>query len=146
MGAFFERTKPRDLYDLYSLSQSGLMASDEEKRLLRKCAVFYSTIGNDSEDNWLDKDVDELTQMSFSKIRSQLLPMLRIKAGAYPKERIEQAVSDYVKSVMQLDDIDKEFIARFQSCDYQPELLFGSEMKHLEHHPLALATLSKLKR
>lgn len=144
MGAFFERTKPRDLYDLYSLSQSGLMASDEEKSLLRKCAVFYSTIGNDSRDNWLDKDVDELTQMSFSKIRSQLLPMLRIKAGAYPKERIEQAVSDYVKSVMQLDDIDKEFNARFQSCDYQPELLFGLEMKHLEHHPVALATLSKL--
>lgn len=144
MGAFFERTKPRDLYDLYSLSQSGLMASDEEKSLLRKCAVFYSTIGNDSRDNWLYKDVDELTQMSFSKIRSQLLPMLRIKAGAYPKERIEQAVSDYVKTVMQLDDIDKEFIARFQSCDYQPELLFGLEMKHLEHHPVALATLSKL--
>ncbi len=144
MGAFFERTKPRDLYDLYSLSQSGLMASDEEKSLLRKCAVFYSTIGNDSRDNWLDKDVDELTQMSFSKIRSQLLPMLRIKAGAYHKERIEQAVSDYVKTVMQLDDIDKEFIARFQSCDYQPELLFGLEMKHLEHHPVALATLSKL--
>ncbi len=144
MGAFFERTKPRDLYDLYSLSQSGLMASDEERGLLRKCAVFYSTIGNDSNDIWLEKDVDELTQMSFSKIRSQLLPMLRIKAGAYPKERIEQAVSDYVKTVIQLDDVDKEFIARFQSGDYQPELLFGLEMNHLEHHPVALATLGKL--
>jgi predicted nucleotidyltransferase component of viral defense system len=146
MGAFFERTKPRDLYDLYSLSQSGLMASDEERGLLRKCAVFYSTIGNDSGDNWLEKDVDNLTQMSFSKIRSQLLPMLRIKAGAYPKAKIELAVSDYVKSVMCLDDVDKEFIMRFQSGDYQPQLLFGSQMKHLEHHPVALATLSKKKK
>lgn len=145
MGAFFERTKPRDLYDIYSLSLSNLLKSDEEKTLLRKCAVFYSTIGNDSGDNWLEKDVDSLTQMSFSKIRSQLLPMLRIKVGAYPKEKIEHAVADYVKSVMQLDDLDKEFIMRFQSSDYQPQLLFGSQMKHLEHHPVALATLSKMR-
>ena len=143
ISAFYERTKPRDLYDLYTLSQSELMTSNEEKTLLRKCAVFYSTIGNDSGDSWLEKDVDGLTQMSFSKIRSQLLPMLRIKAGAYPKEKIELAVADYVKSVMQLDDIDKEFIMRFQSGDYQPQLLFGSQMKHLNHHPVALATLSK---
>ena len=146
MGAFFERTKPRDLYDLYSLSQSELMTSNEEKTLLKKCAVFYSTIGNESSDNWLEKDVDGLTQMSFSKIKSQLMPMLRIKAGAYPKEQIEHAVADYVKSVMQLDDIDKEFITRFQSGDYQPQLLFGSQMKHLKHHPVALATLSKMKK
>lgn len=146
MGAFFERTKPRDLYDLYSLSQSELMTSDEEKTILRKCAVFYSTIGNDSGENWLEKDVDNLTQMSFSKIRSQLLPMLRIKAGAYPKAKIELAVSDYVKSVMCLDDMDREFIIRFQSGEYQPELLFGTQMEHLEHHPVALATLSKKKK
>lgn len=74
------------------------------------------------------------------------MPMLRIKAGAYPKEKIELAVADYVKSVMQLDDIDKEFITRFQSGDYQPQLLFGSQMNHLEHHPVALATLSKMKK
>ena len=144
MGAFFERTKPRDLYDLYSLSQSGLMTGDEEKTSLRKCAVFYSTIGNDSGENWLDKDVDSLTQMNFSKIRSQLLPMLRIKAGAYPKEKIELSVASFVKSMMQLDSEDKEFIERFQAGDYRPELLFGPQMKHLEHHPVALATLNNL--
>lgn len=146
MGAFFERTKPRDLYDLYSLSQSGLMTGDEEKTSLRKCAVFYSTIGNDSGENWLDKDVDSLTQMNFSKIRSQLLPMLRIKVGAYPKEKIELSAASFVKSVMQLDSEDKEFIERFQAGDYRPELLFGFQMKHLEHHPVALATLSKMRR
>lgn len=146
MGAFFERTKPRDLYDLYSLSQSNLLKSNEEKTLLRKCAVFYSTIGNENNDNWLEKDVDNLTQMSFSKIRSQLMPMLRIKVGAYPKEKIELAVADHVKSVMKLDDKDKEFIMRFQSGDYQPQLLFGPQMKHLEHHPVALATLSKMRK
>ena len=146
MGAFFERTKPRDLYDLYSLSQSGLMVSGEERNLLRKCAVFYSTIGNDSQENWLGRDIDQLVQMSFSKIRSQLLPMLRIKAGAYPKAKIEGAVVDFVKVVMQLDETDKDFIEKFQFGEYRPELLFGTQMKHLEHHPVALATLSKKKR
>ena len=146
MGAFFERTKPRDLYDLYSLSESGLMATEEERNLLKKCTVFYSTIGNDSSENWLGRDIDQLTQMSFSKIRSQLLPMLRIKAGAYPKTKIENAVAEFVKSVMQLDEADKEFVKRFQSGDYRPELLFGTQMRHLEHHPVALATLSKMNR
>ena len=146
MGAFFERTKPRDLYDLYSLSQSGLMVSGEERNLLRKCAVFYSTIGNDSQENWLGRDIDQLVQMSFSKIRSQLLPMLRIKAGAYPKAKIEGAVVDFVTVVMQLDENDKDFIEKFQFGEYRPELLFGTQMKHLEHHPVALATLSKMKK
>lgn len=146
MGAFFERTKPRDLYDLYSLSQSGLMLSGEERNLLRKCAVFYSTIGNDSQENWLGRDIDQLVQMNFSKIRSQLLPMLRIKAGAYPKAKIEGAVVDFVKVVMQLDETDKDFIEKFQFGEYRPELLFGTQMKHLEHHPVVLATLSKMKK
>ena len=146
MGAFFERTKPRDMYDLYSLSESGLMATEEERNLLKKCAVFYSTIGNDSSENWLGRDIDQLTQMSFSKIRSQLLPMLRIKAGAYPKAMVENAVAEFVKSVIQLDEADKEFIERFLSGDYRPELLFGTQMKHLVHHPVALATMSKMNR
>ena len=84
--------------------------------------------------------------MNFSKIRSQLLPMLRIKAGAYPKAKIEDAAADFVKAVMQLDEADKDFIKRFQSGEYCPELLFGTQMKHLDHHPVALATLSKKKR
>ena len=70
----------------------------------------------------------------------------RIKAGAYPKAKIEDAVADFVKSVMQLDEADKDFIERFQSGEYCPELLFGTQMKHLEHHPVALATLSKVKK
>ena len=111
-----------------------------------KLDINYLARCHDSGENWLEKDVDNLTQMSFSKIRSQLLPMLRIKAGAYPKAKIELAVSDYVKSVMCLDDMDREFIIRFQSGKYQPELLFGTQMEHLEHHPVALATLSKKKK
>lgn len=146
IGAFFERTKPRDLYDLYSLSQSKLMESKEDRILLRKCAVFYATIGNDGAEAWLDKDVDSLTRMSFGKIRSQLLPMLRIKAGAYPKEKIELAVAEYVKSVMQLDESDKEFVSLFQLGEYKPELLFVTQMKHLGHHPAVLATLGKKKK
>lgn len=146
MSAFFERTKPRDLYDLYSFSKSDLMASEEERNRLRKCAVFYSTIGDDSCENWLNKDVDSLTQMSFSKIRSQLLPMLRIKAGAYPKTVIENGVAGFVRSVMQLDEVDREFIARFHEGDYRPELLFGTQSAHLLHHPVAIATLNKMKR
>ena len=145
IGAFFERTKPRDLYDLYSLSQSNLLASDEERTLFKRCAVFYSTIGNDTRENWLDRDIDKLTLMNFSKIRSQLLPMLRIKAGAYPKEKVEDAVAGFLKTLIQLDETDRAFVEEFQSGNYCPELLFA-QMNHLKHHPVALATLSKMSR
>lgn len=144
IGAFFERTKPRDLYDIYSLSKSDILSSKEDRNLLKKCAVFYSTIGDSDNMNLIDKDIESLTQMSFGKIKSQLLPMLRIKSGAYPKEEIEKSVASYVTSIMKLDDADKEFIVKFHSGDYQPQLLFGSQMSHLEHHQVALATLNKI--
>ena len=50
MGAFFERTKPRDLYDLYSLSQSGLMENEKERNLLfstQRLAMTVKRIGLD---------------------------------------------------------------------------------------------------
>ena len=71
--------------------------------------------------------------------------MLRIKSGAYPKELVEQSVSDYLNTIIQLDEADKEFISKFHKGDYQPKLLFGPAMEHLEEHPVALSTLGKKK-
>ena len=72
--------------------------------------------------------------------------MLRIKAGTYPKTKIEDSVANFVKAVMLLDEAEKDFIERFQLGEYCPDLLFGAQMKHLEQHPVAISTLSKVKK
>ncbi|MDW7661550.1 MAG: nucleotidyl transferase AbiEii/AbiGii toxin family protein [Bacillota bacterium] len=45
--ALFNRTAPRDLYDIHNLVKSDFF-DDLDKVLLRKCIVFYSAIGSEA--------------------------------------------------------------------------------------------------
>ena len=60
--AFYERCKPRDIYDIYSLAQSGILSAPEERDLLRKCTVFYSTLGNPDNPCLLEQDVRHILE------------------------------------------------------------------------------------
>ena len=91
--AFYERCKPRDIYDIYSLAQSGILSAPEERDLLRKCTVFYSTLGNPDNPCLLKQDVRHILEMPFQDIKAQLLPMLHINAGKYPKDEINHCVA-----------------------------------------------------
>lgn len=53
--ALFERCKPRDIFDVFSLAQSGLLSGKEEKDALRKCVVFYSVLGNADKPDLLNR-------------------------------------------------------------------------------------------
>lgn len=54
--AFYERCKPRDIYDLFSLASSDILTSKEERDLLRKSIVFYSSLGNPENKDMLKAD------------------------------------------------------------------------------------------
>lgn len=44
--ALLDRAAPRDLYDVDNMIKHGLFQGSEERKLLRKCAVFYVAVGN----------------------------------------------------------------------------------------------------
>ena len=139
--AFYERCKPRDIYDIYSLAQSGVLSSAKERDLLRKCVVFYSTLGNPGNPHLLEQDVRHILEMPFQDIKTQLLPMLHINAGKYPKDEINHRVIDYLSSLMRLDGAERKYINEFYKGNYCPGLLFDDETAvRLLNHPVALRT------
>lgn len=45
INALIERAAVRDLFDVYSLSRSNLISTQEEKEMLKKSIIFYQTVG-----------------------------------------------------------------------------------------------------
>lgn len=143
--AFYERCKPRDIYDIYSLATSGILSTSQERDLLRKSIVFYSTLGNTDNPKLLEQDVSHILDMPFQDIKTQLLPMLHINAGKYPKDEINHTVIDYLSSLMRLQDMEKQFIEEFFKGNYNPYLLFDEEIANrLLIHPVALRTQQQI--
>lgn len=144
--ALYERCKPRDIFDIYSLAQSGLLTTDEEQKALRRCIVFYSVLGNADRPNLLKQDLNEIRKMPFQALKTQLLPMLHTKLGHFDKDRLFDTAIGYLENLMLLEDVETEFIERFFKGDFQPELLFEESISNnLKMHPVVLRTLSMIK-
>lgn len=144
--AFYERCKPRDIYDVYSLAKSGILSSQEERNLLRQCIVFYSTLGNIEHPELLEQDVSHILDMPFQDIKTQLLPMLHINAGKYPKDEINRIVIEYLSSLLKLEEAEKQYINEFYKGNYNPFLLFNDKTATtLLAHPVALRTQLQIK-
>ena len=45
--ALLNRAAPRDLYDIHTMMEYGLFDESQEP-MLKKCVMFYSTIGSDN--------------------------------------------------------------------------------------------------
>ena len=92
--ALYERCKPRDIYDIFSLAQSGLLSTREEQATLRKCVVFYSILGNADKPTLLKQDLNKIHRMPFQALKTQLLPMLHTKLGHFDKDRLFNTAVD----------------------------------------------------
>ena len=143
--ALYERCKPRDIFDIYSLAQSGLLSSKEEKEALRKCVVLYSVLGNADKPELLKQDLNEIRKMPFQALKTQLLPMLHTKLGHFDKDNLFDVAVSYLESLMKLSDCENEFIYQFFNGNFCPELLFDQMTSiELRQHPVILRTLQML--
>lgn len=143
--AFYERCKPRDIFDIYSLAKSGLLLGKEERDALRKCVVFYSVLGNTDRPDILKQDLNGIRKMPFQAFKTQLLPMLHTQMGHFDKDGLVDIVVGYLESLMILNDNENEFIDRFFKGDFRPALLFDETTSNiLKLHPMILRTLQML--
>lgn len=144
--ALYERGKPRDIFDIYSLAQSGLLSSKEEKDALRKCVVFYSVLGNADKPDLLRQNLNAIRMMPFQALKTQLLPMLHTKSGYFDKDRLFDVAINYLEDLIRLEDEEVEFLECFFNGSFRPELLFDeSTSRELMTHPVILRTLQMLK-
>ena len=136
-NALISRAAARDLYDWGNLIAADLFVN--EKDLFRKCFAFYTTISSEKDRINATFDVSAIDSLNFTKIRRDLFPVISKKDNFKLEERKDQAKA-YISGLMQLTDVEREYMERFAAKDYRPELLFEDEkiIERLEGHPMAL--------
>lgn len=135
--ALLDRAAPRDLYDVDNMVKYGLFNGNEERDMLRKCAVFYMAVGNREVPQKINIDaVDEIT---WYRIKTDLIPVKR-KREKFNLDETKQRVKNYLENTMRLTDSESQFLQEFRKKKYHPEYLFENQeiINRLEKHPMAL--------
>lgn len=134
-NALISRAAARDLYDWGNLIAENLFA--EEKDMFRKCFAFYATISAETVNQ--NFDTSAIDSLKFDKIRRDIFPVLSKKDNFKLDER-KQQVKDYIAELMHLTTREREYVDRFITKEYVPELLFDDEdiVERIKKHPMAL--------
>lgn len=140
--ALLSRTTARDLYDVYTLSKYQLF-DEEEKKLLKQCFMLeYIAVNNYKLE---EMDIEIIEKLERQDIKTKLLPTLKDRN---PKksdvDEMKQAVREYLKNILVVDDNIKEFYNKFQKEIYQPELIFEDKeiIERIKEHPMIIWKLN----
>ena len=134
-NALISRAAARDLYDWGNMIKDKLFEKDRD--MFRKCFIFYATISAEKVNR--NFDTSAIEKLSFDKIRRDLFPVLNKKDNFALVERKQQA-KDYLVKLMQLTELENEYMDRFIRKEYLPELLFDDKdiLGRINSHPMAL--------
>ena len=134
-NALISRAAARDLYDFCNMADMKLFSGEED--MFRKCIIFYATISAIEVNK--DFDTSVIDSLVFSKIKSDLFPVLAVK-DKFDLEGKKQQAKEYIASLMKLTEAEIEYMERFIEKEYKPELLFENAeiIERLRDHPMAL--------
>ena len=133
-NALMSRAAARDLYDFSNMVDQNFFSNQEE--LFRKCIIFYATISaKEVNKNFDTSAIDSIT---FSKIRSDLFPVLSVR-DRFDLDGKKRQAKEYIASIMDLTPQENEYIERFVAKEYCPELLFEEKeiVERIKNHPMA---------
>lgn len=140
--ALLSRTTARDLYDVYTLSKYDLF-DNEEKKLLKQCFMLEYIAVNDYK--LKDMKIDNIEKLKRQDIKTKLLPTLKDRNPRNSNiDEMKQAVREYLKDILSVDDRTKKFYDKFQKGIYEPELLFDNEeiIERIKEHPMIIWKLN----
>lgn len=139
INALLSRAATRDLYDTRNMIHFGLFDESEEE-ILRKCVVFYAAISA-RDKNSINKNFDTtaIDLISNQKIKRDLLPVIKRKDD-FELGVAKKLVKEYISQLMVLTKEEREFLDKFESGEYIPELLFEDKeiLDRIKNHPMAL--------
>ena len=140
--ALLDRTTARDLFDIYTLSKYELF-DKEEKLLLRQCFMLeYIAICGYKLENM---KIDNIEKLKRQDIKTKLLPTLKDRNPKKSNvDEMKQAVREYLKDILVIDDNTKLFYDKFQKGIYEPELLFENKeiIERIKKHPMIIWKLN----
>ncbi len=136
INALIGRAAARDLYDIHNMIKFGLF-DESELPMLRKCVVFYTAISQDEIPD--EYNFNRFNAITSRKIKTDLLPVIQ-KGEFFELEQIKTEVSDFLKSLLVLDENERRFLEEFKAKRYMPELVFDDEeiLDRIKEHPMAL--------
>jgi predicted nucleotidyltransferase component of viral defense system len=134
-NALLSRAAARDLYDFCNMVDMKLFLGEED--LFRKCIIFYATISAKEVNR--DFDTSAIDSLPFSKIKSDLFPVLAVK-DKFDLDGKKQQAKEYIASLMRPTEAEMEYMERFIAKEYKPELLFEDDeiTERIRNHPMAL--------
>jgi len=134
--ALLTRGATRDLYDVSKMI-SLLSLTEKEIELLRKCTLFYFSIGSTGIPESFD--FDRLKSITKYRIRTELLPVLR-KEEKIDLDEMLSKVEKFLSELLVFTIEERHFIDRFMKHHYYPELLFDDKeiVERIRFHPMAL--------
>lgn len=135
-NALLNRAAARDLYDVVNMIRYGIFVEPEEE-MLKKCVIFYAAVSAKDINKTFDtKAIDSITKQ---KIKRDLRPVIKTKDD-FELESAKKLVKEYISDLMILTKEEKEFLSKFESGKYIPELLFEDEaiLDRIKNHPMAL--------
>ena len=134
--ALLTRGATRDLYDVSKMI-SLLSLNEREIELLRKCTLFYFSIGSTGIPESFD--FERLKSITKYRIRTELLPVLR-KEEKIDLDEMLSKVEKFLSKLLVFTTKETNFIDRFRKHDYHPELLFNDKeiVERIRFHPMAL--------
>ena len=92
-----------------------------------------------------DMKIENIEKLKRQDIKTKLLPTLKDRN---PKksdvDEMKQAVREYLRDILVVDDNIKEFYQKFQKGIYEPELLFEDKkiIKRIKEHPMIMWKLN----
>lgn len=134
-NALLSRAAARDLYDFCNMTDMRLFSEEED--MFRKCIIFYATISAKEVNKTFDTSA--IDSLVFSKIKSDLFPVLAVR-DKFDLEGKKQQAKEYIASLMKPTEAENDYMERFIAKEYKPELLFDDVeiVERLRNHPMAL--------
>lgn len=134
LAALIDRSKPRDVYDVYQMIKSHLLENTE---ILKKCLIFYNCIGGDA--NIIDFNIDKFDAMSKRDFDRMLKPMLS-KDEKFDYKKTIGEIQQFLKKLLCFTDDERLFVEEFKNKKYKPEKLFDDQnvISRLCWHPMAI--------
>jgi len=135
-NALMSRAAARDLYDFVNMINNKIF-SDADSDMLRKCIIFYASISSGKGN--LSFDISAIDNLTFNKIKRDLLPVLRLKEkfelGLY-----KEVAKNFMSNLMVLSHDEKEYIRLWESNNFDMKLLFPNRdiYEKLNEHPMLL--------
>lgn len=142
LAALIDRSKPRDVYDVYRMIQSCILKDTET---LKKCLIFYNCVGGDA--SILDFHIDKFNIMSKRDFDRMLKPML-LKSEKFDYKTAINEIQQYLDKLLCFTAAERLFVEEFRDKKYFPEKLFESNsiVLRLAWHPMAFWKCGKKDR